>query len=205
MQNLSFLRQKRNKNTIILCTGIFIGFFFSSLLYFLLGLLETEEPKQTRNWSRHLENEFIPLNVPLDEELQQNIYYLAHSYDLEFTLIMGLIQQESGFDENIISNTKDWGLMQINEINHEWLAETLQIKNFLNPYQNIQAGMYILADLFKKYKNPHAVLMAYNLGETGAKRLWEQNIYSTKYSKAILKNQKTFQAYLKKTKTTKDH
>ena len=65
--------------------------------------------------------------------------------------------------------------------------------------------MYILADLFKKYKNPHAVLMAYNLGETGAKRLWEQNIYSTKYSKAILKNQKTFQAYLKKTKTTKDH
>lgn len=202
MQSISALKRNRNsKKIIILCAGIFIGFFISSFLYFIfIQFFDEKEEKVTRNWEKHLEQTFIPLDVPLEKSLQKDIFYLAHSYDLEFTFVMGLIQQESGFNPSIVSETKDWGLMQINEINHSWLKDTLKINNFLNPYQNIQAGMYMLSELFEKYQKPHAVLMAYNLGETGAKRLWKQKIHSTKYSRNILSNQKTFKQYLTKQK-----
>jgi soluble lytic murein transglycosylase-like protein len=105
---------------------------------------------------------------------------------------MGLIKTESEFNPNVISETNDYGLMQINKINHKWLSEELGITDFLDPYQNVRAGIYILKDLFDEYEDTSKVLMAYNMGETGAKRLWVRGIYESKYSKEIINNAKDF-------------
>lgn len=42
--------------------------------------------------------------------------------------------------------------------------------------------------LFEKYEDPEKVLMAYNMGETGAKRLWDKGIYETDYTNKVIKN-----------------
>lgn len=141
--------------------------------------------------------EFIPLDCEMNEDLQEFIFYLSNAYNIDFTFVMAQIQKESSFKSNIVSNTSDYGLMQINKINHEWLQEKLGITDFLDPEQNITAGMYILRQLFEKYEEPSMVLMAYNMGEDGASRLWKKGIYETSYTKDIYEIQDEFSDYLK--------
>ena len=141
---------------------------------------------------------FVPLDVPMDEDLQEFVFYLSATYEMDFTFVMALIQQESGFRSDVVSATNDYGLMQINEVNHQYLKEQLEIADFLNPYDNIRAGMFILRKLFEKYETPAKVLMAYNMGEGGASRLWEQGIFEINYSKSVLQIQRELNAELER-------
>lgn len=136
--------------------------------------------------------DFTPLNVPMDESLQEYTYWMADAYDIDFTFLMGLIRNESNFQADVISATNDYGLMQINQNNHEWLTNAVGVTDFLDPYQNIQAGVYILNTLFEKYDDPHMVLMAYNMGEGGASKLWDQGVYQSKYSQRVIGYQETY-------------
>ena len=141
---------------------------------------------------------FVPLDVPMDEDLQEFVFYLSKAYSIDFTLVMAMIQQESGFQADVISGSDDYGLMQINKINHPYITETLGITDFLEPYNNVRSGMFILRNLFDKYENPSKVLMAYNMGETGASRLWEQGIFESNYSKSVLQIQQELNAELER-------
>lgn len=142
--------------------------------------------------------EFVPLDVPMDAELQEYVFYLSEAYDIDFTFAMAVIKQESNFQPDVISPTDDYGLMQINEVNHEYLSSELGITDFLEPHQNVKAGMFVLRKLFEKYETPEKVLMAYNMGEHGAARLWEQGIFEVNYSKNILQIQEGYAAELGK-------
>lgn len=148
------------------------------------------------DWTSGAELGFIPLEVGLDEDLQEFIYCLSYVYNIDFPFVMGLIQTESAFNSDIVSSTNDYGLMQINTVNHEWLQEKLGIKDFLDPYQNTRSGIYMLRNLFEKYEDPAKVLMAYNLGETGAKKLWDKGIYETDYTRKVFNNIEQFKNYM---------
>lgn len=125
------------------------------------------------------------INCPLDDETQEMIFEKSAEYNIEFAFVMGVIYAESRFQANADSGSSV-GLMQINRINHEWLSETLGITDFWDPEQNVSAGLYMLRMLFERYQDPAMVLMAYNHGETGAKRLWDKGIYSTDYAEIVL-------------------
>lgn len=140
--------------------------------------------------------DFIPLDVSLDVDIQEFVYYLSAGYNIDFTLVMALMQHESSFRSDVVSNTDDYGLMQINSCNHEQLAETLGITDFLDPHQNIRAGTFTLRKLFERYQDTNMVLMAYNMGEDGASRLWKKGIYNTNYTDSILIIQQQFNAEL---------
>lgn len=141
---------------------------------------------------------FVPLDVPLNEDVQEFIFYLSSGYNIDFTFTMALMQHESGFQADVISATDDYGLMQINSCNHDYLKETIGVSDFLDPYSNIRSGMFILRKLFEKYETPEKVLMAYNMGEGGASKLWERGIYETNYSKAVLQIQQQFKEELER-------
>lgn len=143
---------------------------------------------------------FVPLDVPMDARLQEYVFYLSEAYDIDFTFVMALIQYETNFEAGAISSTDDYGLMQINSVNHTYLAEELGITDFLDPYENVKAGMFILRKLFEKYETPEKVLMAYNMGETGAARLWEQGIFEVNYSKEVLQKQAEYAAEIERSK-----
>lgn len=157
-------------------------------------IFEGEMPGEWVNGER----KFIPLNVPMDEDLQEFIFYLSQAYEMDFTFVMALIQRESSYNPDVISASNDYGLMQINEINHPYLQEQLGITDFTEPYGNVRAGMFILRKLFEKYETPEKVLMAYNMGETGASRLWEQGIFEINYSKSVLQIQQELNAELER-------
>ena len=111
---------------------------------------------------------FRRLDVPMDSVLQEFTYDLCWRHKIDFTLIMAMIKVESNFKPDAISETDDYGLMQINKINHPRLVAKFGITDFLDPHANIVAGTSIVKELFNKYHTPEKVLMAYNMGEAGA-------------------------------------
>lgn len=143
------------------------------------------------DWSGD-EYDFIPLNCKLDEVTQQFTFYLCKGYDIDWTLVMALMQKESSFRSDVISATDDYGLMQINKCNHKWLTDTIGVTDYLDKEQNIRAGVFVLRKLFEEYTDPNLVLMAYNMGADGAETLWNKGIYTTPYVDDILTYQAEF-------------
>lgn len=147
------------------------------------------------------EAEEVPYyNIELTEDLQ--LYTFTRCADLGipqyYELVLAMMWQESNYNPTIISKTNDYGLMQINKINHSRLEKQLGITDFLDPYQSITAGTEIIASLLVKYDDPHKALMAYNFGEAGARRHWTQGTYTSAYSRAIAAKQTKICNELKK-------
>lgn len=136
--------------------------------------------------------DFQPIPCALDKDIQEFTFYLCAGYNLDFPLVMAMMFCESSYDAGVVSVTNDYGLMQINKINHAELTRVLGVDDFLDPYQNIRAGCFMLRQLFEKYHDPHLVLMAYNMGEGGASNLWERGVYSTSYSEKIINLQSLY-------------
>jgi len=146
---------------------------------------EAEMEKEFETAVDEPEPAFQPLGVPLEADAQYGIYLLCLDAGVPFEVEMGLIESESDFNPALVSDTDDHGLAQINRCNFEWLREELGPIDFYDPVQNVQASLRILGPLWAKY-DPHRALMAYNLGEGGARRKWADGQDTSKYSRKVL-------------------
>lgn len=126
-------------------------------------------------------------DVPLSDSLQRYIYEICADEGVPVTLVLAMIEHESRFNPEVVSSTDDYGLMQINEVNHEWLEEDYRCADMLNPYQNIFCGVKIISQYIVKYDGDYGkALMAYNMGDYGARKAWQNGVSSTNYSANIL-------------------
>ena len=125
-------------------------------------------------------------NVPLDKEIQEYLISEAHLRGLDPKLVLAVCSVESDFNINCITDN-DYGLMQINKVNHRRLEEKLELMDIFDVYDNISAGCELLYEIKQKYPDEHHMLMVYNMGEYGAKKCWNEGKYSSNYSKKVLK------------------
>ena len=160
---------------------IFITILLAAVLT-IPFILPPEEPETyaTEQTDVIEEQDFEPWDIPLSDNLQQHIHSLCEKYDVSYAMVIAMIDVESGFNSKAVSSTNDYGLMQINAINHK------ENTDYLDPYDNVEQGIKALHRLAKKYNEADLVLMCWNCGETGAKKLWKQGIYSTEYSEKVI-------------------
>lgn len=125
-------------------------------------------------------------DIPLSKSLQTYIYEICAEENVPVPLILAMIEHESRFNPEVISSTNDYGLMQINQINHAWLAEEYRTADMLDPYQNVFCGVKIIGGYLSKYGDVTKALMAYNMGDYGASKAWQNGITSTSYTDSIL-------------------
>ena len=119
------------------------------------------EQQATRGWYR---------DIPLSDSLQEYTAYICGQYGVDYDIVLAVMAVESGYKADIISNTGDYGIMQINRVNHDWLAD-MGMTNMLDARQNIKAGIHILSDLLDRYEGDYEMaLRAYNCGVTGAEK-----------------------------------
>ena len=123
-------------------------------------------------------------DVPLSDEIQKFTYDICTEYEVDYDLVLSIMREESQYTAGLISDTGDYGIMQINIINHDWLAE-IGLYDMLDERQNITAGVIILSQLQKEFNNPESVLMAYNLGAGKAKEYLLQG-KTIEYTQKIL-------------------
>ena len=132
-------------------------------------------------------SEVFLYDVPLSDSLQRYIYEVCADEGVPVTLVLAMIEHESGFDPEAVSPTDDYGLMQINSVNHERLEEQYRCADMMNPYQNVFCGVKIIGSYVNRYEGDYAkALMAYDMGNYGAQKAWGSGITSTKYSETIL-------------------
>ena len=124
-------------------------------------------------------------DVPLSKEIQDVLFCLCKEYGVDEKLILAIIDVESSYQSNAVSKS-NYGLMQINKINHKELSQTLGISDFLDSEQNIKAGIHMISALTKKYNEIHKVLMAYNMGERGMSNAVKRGVKSTGYSREVV-------------------
>lgn len=137
----------------------------------------------------------ISAEVPLSGDLQGCLALGCREYDVPIALALGVIQQESTFKTDAISEDgHDFGLFQVRDINFESLQKSIGVESLEDPEDNIKAGLYILGGLLEKYGSEQTALMAYNMGETGAAKLWSKGIYSTEFSRSVMKYAEEWEA-----------
>ena len=129
----------------------------------------------------------ITYHVPLDADLQQYTAEMCDLYEVPLELAYAVMQVESGYTVSATSSTGDYGLMQINSINSEWLSEKIGVTDLTDPYQNIRSGVFILSDLYGKYGDWHKALICYNYGEGGAREhVFSKGYTTTSYSRTVM-------------------
>lgn len=193
-------KQKTNRNKLmkgyaytvlamlVLISGV-AGFFIgrSSVPEKTLTVTKTVEVPVYESAMLVDTSEVFLYDVPLSDSLQRYIYEICADEGVPVTLVMAMVEHESGFNPEVVSTTDDYGLMQINEINHERLETKYRCADMLDPYQNVFCGVTIIGSYIERYEGDLTkALMAYNMGDYGARKAWDSGITSTKYSERIL-------------------
>ena len=110
-------------------------------------------------------------DVPLDKSLQDYIFEVCASYDVDPALVVAIIKKESNFNDDAEGDSgRSLGLMQIQPRWHQARMDRLKCPDLLNPYHNVTVGTDLLAELFRSGKSLEWVLMAYNGGASYANK-----------------------------------
>lgn len=111
-----------------------------------------------------------------------NIY--SKEYEVDPFLVASVINVESKYNKEAISQKDARGLMQIGPQTGTWAAEVLDISNYsgkllFEPEVNIRIGIWYLNQLNKEFDNDiELVLAAYNAGSGNVNKWLEDKSYS---------------------------
>lgn len=118
-------------------------------------------------------------DIPLNQDLQRYTYAKCVERGLEYETVLALMWRESRFELDAVNinknGTQDSGVMQINDVNKDFLLNNYGIDNLMDPVQNIDAGTILLSMYMNKY-GEHDALMAYQYGENGMEIQQEKGV-----------------------------
>lgn len=104
-------------------------------------------------------------DVPLEPELQEHIAQLCDSYGVDMPLVLAIIGQESNYNADAVGDEgNSLGLMQIQPQHHKQRMDKLGVMDLSDPYQNVEVGIDLLAELMGENKGTEWAVTAYNAG-----------------------------------------
>ncbi len=144
----------------------------------------------------------ISQSTPLDLYTSGVILGYSRKLDIQPSLIIALIEQESNFNQCEVGDHNDRGYCQIIPDTEKWLAEKYghilgleyNTNKIFEPEYNIGLGAIYLHILKKAYgDNYHKILSEYNRGVYNLKKYYEKNgTYVTTYSRGILRRESKY-------------
>lgn len=129
-------------------------------------------------------------NIPLSKCEQEFVSSCCRAYSIPEKFAYAVMSVESDYNTKAIAGC-DYGIMQINVINHECMKQALQIDDFLDFYDNVKCGIYLLGQYYYRFNDFNMAAMCYHYGRTGAGEYWKKGIYSTAYTDAVNKAMST--------------
>ena len=133
-------------------------------------------------------------------------------YDVDQTLALGVIYNESRFQSGLThlnsNGTMDYGLMQVNEVNFDYLHETLGINSMqelLDDNVGIRCGVQLLAYHKQYTDDDSSALLRYQVGAGRYNQYLKSGEWSNETHQRVLTYQKEFQDYLSSLESIEDH
>lgn len=113
---------------------------------------------------------------------QQYVSYYADLYAVPPEIVYAVIRTESQFDPDAVSKAGARGLMQLMPQTYRAVASEIgRVPDeclAFDPGMNIQCGVYLLSQLYRKYAVWETAFAAYNAGETAVDRWLNDARYS---------------------------
>jgi len=112
-------------------------------------------------------------------DIARTMYDAARRYEVDYRLVLAVIDAESNFRHNVVSDAGAVGIMQVKPVVAREFSEEVGIpyrRDVLQcPHANVRFGVYYLSWLSRHYDNEYAVLYAYNVGFTRARQNMQRN------------------------------
>lgn len=159
---------------------------------------DTEKERGFKEYK--LDDTFVRNGGEFSKDIQKHTYNVCKKYDMDYTLIVALIETESSYKKDAVSHCNALGYMQVMEMWHKERMKKLNVNDLMDGKSNIIVGVDYLAELMESY-SVHMALSIYNRGfrndkGTGALDLYEKGIKSTAYSRKIIKRAKELEKEL---------
>ena len=127
-----------------------------------------------------IKDEFIPFDVPLSSELQEELYEASKEFDVDYCIMLGLIEKETKF-KNVQGDGGDsYGYCQIQPKWWKGLMADIGATDLNEPKDNFRTACAIMAQLIEKHNSTEGALVAYNQGYYKGT--------STSYSRDVIAN-----------------
>ncbi len=122
----------------------------------------------------------IKFNFPLKD--YDIISSYADANGLEYETVCAIINVESGFNPNAVSNKGASGYMQLMEQTANWGIESLGIEDktfddIFEPELNIAIGTWYFANLYRQFGSENLAIISYNAGSGNVSKWLEANNY----------------------------
>ncbi len=138
-------------------------------------------------WRYTIPDEFKRTGGYLPDIVQVYTYSLCKQSSIRYSLALAIIEIESGYQYDALSDTNDIGYMQVN---YKWQQDKMPDmteKALYNPYVNIGVGIRYLAELSEEFSTEEAVLTAYHYGVSGAySRCYQDASITSDYAEKVL-------------------
>ena len=139
-----------------------------------------------------------------DEELREvarTMYDASRRYDVDYRLVLAVMDVESDFRHNVVSDAGAVGIMQVKPVVARTFSQEVGIpykRDVLRcPHANVRFGVYYLSWLGRHYDNDYAVLYAYNVGYTRARQNMQRNSEpKTGYTRRVMEEYERYRSRL---------
>ncbi len=113
-------------------------------------------------------------------KFSEEINKACHDYDLENKTVLAIINVESSFNKDAVSNKGAVGLMQLTDGTARFVADMrgIAVYDLKEPATNIDFGCYYLRYLVMKFEELETAVVAYNAGEGNVLRWLRDSRYS---------------------------
>lgn len=160
-------RTEETKQKEVLCgiMAVLLLAFFIFCMLVTSGYRYSDDP-ELNGFVYHKE-------IPMDRELQEHLWKQCRMWEVDYGLALGSIELESQFTPDAVSEvnnngTIDIGICQVNSRNVEKLQRLGFIEkqdDLLDPYKNIECGMFILGMCVEEFGNTEQAYYYYNTGK----------------------------------------
>ena len=123
-----------------------------------------------------VEDGYLRDDLPLDYETQMLLYGACLEHNVDYNLMLALIEQETHFTNVKGDGGNSEGFCQVQKRWHADRMEELGVTDLMDPESNFRVACHFLRELIDLYGNIEDALTAYNSGRPG----------SSKYSRAVL-------------------
>lgn len=128
------------------------------------------------------EDTYLRDDIPLSYELQAMLYGACQEFEIDYSLALAMIEQETNFKNIMGDGGKAYGYFQVwPKWNKDRMAQ-LGVSDLMDPEGNFRVALHFMRENLDRYGSLEDALSYYNTGATG----------QTRYSREVMERMQKY-------------